>query len=127
MYVLSGMMFAAKDFLFNTDAISRATAEPTSGFKVNGSFGAMGRVSVERDWYTNGTTARPAKYNPTTGQWADLGTGTVLTTTQIGTLRHYQMIINYDDRVRNQGTRPPGLPIGNGTKIFVGFSNWEEL
>jgi hypothetical protein len=121
------MMFAAKDFLFNTDAISRVTGEPTSGFKVNGSFGAMGRVSVERDWYTNGTTARPAKYNPATGQWADVGTGTVLTATQIGTLRHYQMIINYDDRVRSQATRPPGLPIGNGTKIFVGFSNWEEL
>jgi hypothetical protein len=126
MYVLSGMMFAAKDFLFNTDAISRATAEPTSGFTVNGSFAAMGRVSVERDWYTNGTTARPAKYNPTTSQWTDVGTGTVLTTTQIGTLRHYQMIVNYDDRVRNPETRPPGLPRGSG-RIFSGFSNWEEL
>lgn len=37
------------------------------------------------------------------------------------------MIINYDDRVRNQGTRPPGLPVGSGTKIFAGFSEWEEL
>jgi hypothetical protein len=86
----------------------------------------MGRVSVERDWYTNGTTAKPAKYNPTTGQWADVETGTVLTATQIGTLRHYQMIVNYDDRVRSPETRPPGLPRG-GTNIFAGFSNWEEL
>jgi hypothetical protein len=130
MYVTSAMMFAANDFLFNTDAISRQTAEPTTGFIINGSFCAMNQVSVERNWYTRGSgtssTARAANYNSTTGQWVDVLTGTALTSTETGTLRHYQMIINYDDRVRSQKTQPPGLPRGAG-RIFAGFSNWEEL
>jgi len=130
MSIFSAMMFAANDFLFNTDAITRRSAEPDSGFTVNGSFCAMGKVSIDRDWYTKGSghtaTARAARYDSTTGQWADSETGTVLTSTETGTLRHYQMIINYDDRVRNQMTQPPGLPRGNG-RIFAGFSNWEEL
>ncbi len=127
MYVLSGMMYAAKDFLYNADAVSRTTAEPTSGFTVNGSFAAMGQVKIERDWYTNSGTARPARYNSATGIWVDSRTGTALTATQVTSIRHYQMIVNYDDRVRSSETRPPGLPMGNGTKIFAGFSNWEEL
>ena len=142
MYVLSGMMYAAKDFLFNTDAVSRATAEPTSGFTVNGSFAAMGQVKIERDWYdktttttttsyghtttTTTTTAMSARYNSATGTWVDSQTGTALTATQVSSIRHYQMIVNYDDRVRSPDTQPPGLPRG-GTKIFSGFSNWEEL
>jgi hypothetical protein len=126
MYVLSGMMFAAKDFLFSTDAISRATAEPTSGFTVNGSFAAMGEVKVERDWYTHSGTARSAKYNSATSTWVDSKTGTALTATQVTSIRHYQMIVNYDDRVRDASTRPPGLPRGT-SKIFSGFLNWEEL
>jgi hypothetical protein len=69
---------------------------------------------------------RPSEYNSTTGQWFDAKTGTVLTSTQIGTMTHYQMIVNYDERVRNENTCPPGLPRG-GKKIFAGFSNWEEL
>jgi hypothetical protein len=126
MYVLSGMMFAAKDFLFNADAVSRATAEPTSGFMVNGSFAAMGQVKVERDWYTKSGTARPAHYNSATGAWVDSQTGAALTTTEVGSMRHYQMIVNYDDRVRSPETQPPMLPRG-GANIFSGFSNWEEL
>ncbi len=130
MYVVSGMMFAAKDFLYNTDAISRKAGEPTTGFTVNGNFAAMGDVSVERDWYSAGTgygsTAKPARYNSNTGQWEDAETGVTLNSTQVSSIRHYQMIVNYDDRVRNKDTQPPGLPRG-GTKIFAGFSNWQQL
>jgi hypothetical protein len=126
MSVFSAMMFAANNFLFNFDRITSSSAEPDSGFTVNGSFSAMNQVSVSRDWYTSGTTAKPAYYNPSTSQWVDMTTGTALTLTQKNTLRHYQMIVNYDSRVRSAETQPPGLPTG-GIKIFAGFSNWEEL
>jgi len=127
MYVISGMMFAANDFLYNTDSISGRPAEPESGFTVNGNFAAMNRVSVERDWYTSASKEnRPARYNPTTSQWVDSETGAVLTSTQISTLRHYQMMLNYDDRVRSRDTQPPSLPKGVGL-IYSGLTNWKEL
>jgi hypothetical protein len=130
MYLVSGMMFAANDFLFNSDTVTRNPAEPTTGFTINGSFAAVDKVIVERDWYTKtvgaSTTAMPAHYNSATGQWVDSKTGVVLNATEIGSIRHYQMIVNYDARVRSQETQPPGLPRG-GTRIFAGFSNWEEL
>ena len=56
----------------------------------------------------------------------DLETGILLSATEIGSLRHYQMVITYDDRVRTQDTQPPGLPRGKGT-IFGGLKFWEEL
>jgi hypothetical protein len=133
MYIASGMMFAANDFLFNTSPVTRKKAEPTTGFTVNGNFAAMGRVDIIRDWYTDGighsSKAKPACFIPDFGEnghWVDAETGIPLSQTQIDTLRHYQMIVNYDSRVRNQETQPPGLPRG-GTRIFAGFSNWEEL
>jgi hypothetical protein len=126
MYIFSAMMFAAHDFLFNTSATNGSMLEPLSGFIVTGSLSAMDKVSINRDWYTNTGKARPAYYNTSTNKWVDTETGAELTTAQINTLRHYQMIVNYDSRVRNQDTQPPGLPRG-GTKIFAGFSNWEEL
>jgi hypothetical protein len=130
MYCVSAMMFAAKDFLFNTDPISRKSAEPTTGFTITGCFAAMNEVLVERDWYTkvSGTTStpKPAHFDTATGQWFDAETKTSLTSTQIGTLKHYQMIINYDDRVRSPQTQPPMLPRGTSS-IFAGFSNWEEM
>jgi len=127
MYTISGMMFAANDFLYNSAIATRKPEEPTSGFTVNGNLSALNSVSIERDWYTKtGSERRPARYNPATGQWVDAGTGAVLTSTQIGTIKHYQMIINYDDRVRDRDTQPPGLPRGVGF-IFGGLSNWEEL
>jgi hypothetical protein len=130
MYVVSGLMFAANDFLYNTDSVTHQAAEPESGFTVNGSLAALNRVSIERDWYTKRTRwsreNRPARYNSQTGQWIDSETGEVLTSSQISTLRHYQMILNYDDRVRTQDTQPPGLPRGEGI-IFSGLTNWEEL
>jgi hypothetical protein len=128
MYVVSAMMFAANDFLYNSEAVFKKAAEPAAGFMVNGSFTAMNRVQVERDWYTDAETnkAMAAYFDPSTGQWRDRESQLALTAGEVGTRRHYQMIINYDDRVRNSGTQPPGLPRG-GTKVFAGFSNWEEL
>ncbi|MBN2019845.1 MAG: hypothetical protein JW749_06435 [Sedimentisphaerales bacterium] len=127
MAVFSAIMYAAKDFLFNTDRITNRPAEPDSGFIMTGSFAAMNQVSIERDWYTKTIgTPKPARYNTSTSTWVDAETGTVLTSTQISTLRHYQMVVNYDDRVRDQDTQPPGLPRG-GMSIFAGFSNWEEI
>ena len=130
MYCVSAMMFAGHDFLFNTDPISRKSAEPTTGFTITGCFAAMNEVLVERDWYTKvsgmTSTLKPAYYNTATGQWLDAETKTILTSTQINTRKHYQMIINYDDRVRSPQTQPPLLPRGTSS-IFAGFSNWEEL
>jgi hypothetical protein len=135
MYCISAMMFAANDFLFNTDAISRKTAEPTTGFTITGCFAAMNEVLVERDWYSpsggshsggSSSSAKPAFYNNVTSQWVDAETKAILTLTQINSLKHYQMIINYDDRVRSPETQPPLLPRGTSS-IFTGFSKWEEL
>jgi hypothetical protein len=166
MYVISGMMFAANNFLFNTDAVSNRTGEPTTGFTVNGNFAALNQVSLIVDWYTPSATSHhdrysgstrtgfggwyydrfhysnysttvpssmtsgaPAYYDVATGKWYDAETNIALTTTGTSsdksTLRHYQMIINYDERVRNTETRPPMLPRG-GSQIFAGFSNWKE-
>jgi len=36
------------------------------------------------------------------------------------------MTITYDDRVRNQETQPPGLPMGKST-IFGGLKFWQEI
>jgi hypothetical protein len=130
MYKFSGMMFAANDFLYNTDPITRVSGEPTSGFTITGNLAALNQVSIERDWYTKvsgrSSTRKPARYDPATGKWYDSITGTQLTSTQISTIKHYQMIVNYDERVRNRETQPPGLPRGVGL-IFSGLSNWEEM
>jgi hypothetical protein len=127
MYTVSGLMFAADSFLYNTDSVTGGTVEPETGFSVYGNLNALNQVSIERDWYDDGTgNARPAHFDPTTDQWKDLETGAALTATEINSLRHYQMAITYDDRVRTQVTQPPGLPRGKGT-IFGGLINWEEL
>ena len=128
MYTISAMMFAANNFLYNTAPLTGTSAEPTSGFTVTGNFCALNKVSVDRDWYDKSSTEKklPARYDSTTNQWVDSRTGAVLTSTQISTLRHYQMILNYDDRVRSRPSQPPGLPRGVGT-IFDELTNWEEL
>lgn len=133
MYTVSAMMFAANDFLYNHDAVFRKAAEPTTGFIVNGSFAAMNKVIVERDWYTkdggsgnDSKMAAPARFDAAVGKWFNSETGLALSATEVNSLRHYQMIVNYDDRVRSSETQPLGLPRGKG-KIFAGFSNWEEL
>jgi hypothetical protein len=132
MYIVSAMMFAADDFLYNHDTVAQHAAEPTTGFTVIGNFAAMDKVVVERDWYTKdggkGTAtkmAAAARFNPAAGQWVDVDTEKALTSSEISSLRHYQMIVYYDDRVRSIDTQPPGLPQGTSV-IFAGFSNWEE-
>ena len=56
----------------------------------------------------------------------DLETGEELSDAEVNSLRHYQMAITYDDRVRTQETQPPGLPKGKGT-IFGGLKYWQEI
>ena len=134
MYTVSALMFAADSFLYNTDSVTGDAAEPTSGFSVYGNLNALNQVSIERDWYDpDGTrNARPAYFDTSSGdsddigRWVDQETGKELTDAEIKSLRHYQMVINYDDRVRTQDTQPPGLPRGKGT-IFGGLKFWEEL
>ena len=129
-YTVSALMFAADSFLYNTDAVSRDTAEPETGFTINGNLNALNQVSIQRDWYNpdGGGLARPAYFDPTigSGTWVDLETGILLSATEISSVRHYQMKVNYDDRIRSSDTQPPGLPRGEGI-IFNGITNWEEL
>ena len=131
MYTVSALMFAADSFLYNTDSVTGSTAEPETGFSVYGNLNALNQVSIERDWYDDDGTGnvRPAYFDSTrsdSGRWVDLETGLELTDAEIKSLRHYQMIVTYDDRVRTQDTQPPGLPRGKGT-IFGGLKFWEEL
>lgn len=134
MAMFSSMMFAANDFLYNTDPITYSSAEPLSGFTLNGSLIALNQVQIERDWYTvseywNGykwvEERGPCRYNPDTSQWLDSETDAVLDQDQIDSITHYRMVINYDDRVRSSQTQPLGLPRGEGT-IFDGLRDWEE-
>jgi len=127
-YTVSGLMFAANDFLYNTDSITGGSEEPETGFSVFGNLNALNQVRINRDWYDPDGygDARPAYFDPATDQWVDLQTGDALTSTEINSLRHYQMTITYDDRVRTQETQPPGLPTGKST-IFGGLKFWQEI
>ncbi len=131
LYTASALMFATDSFLYSTDSVTGNAAEPETGFSVYGNLNALNQVSIERDWYDpDGTgNARPAYFDSTVGtdgEWVDLETRATLTAAEIGSLRHYQMKITYDDRVRTQDTQPPGLPRGKGT-IFGGLKFWKEL
>jgi len=150
LYTASALMFATDSFLYSTDSVTGDAAEPTTGFSVYGNLNALNQVSILRDWYDPDGTgdARPAYFDTTggddddgddddddgddddddgdRGRWVDLETGEELEDDEIDSLRHYQMKITYDDRVRTQDTQPPGLPRGKGT-IFGGLKYWEEL
>ena len=128
MYEFDGLMFAANDFLYNTNHVDRTEAEPETGFVVYGNFAAGNHVTINRDWYDPDVPGqpRPARYDRTTGQWIDITDGSALSPGEIGSLRHYQMVVDYDERVRNPDTQPPGLPRGPGI-IFGGIAYWEEL
>jgi len=128
MSVFSGMMFAANDFAYNTDPLGSTLKEPDSGFTVTGNFAALNSISIERDWYTNAQSGkrRPARYDPHNDQWRDVVTNNPLNQAEINTMKHYRMMVNYDDRVRNVSTQPPGLPKGTGL-IFCGLTKWKEL
>jgi len=130
MSTASAFMFAADSFLYNTDAISRSSAEPTSGISIYGNLNALNQVSIQRDWYTKGGKAMSAFFDSTIGEsgaWVDSETGETLTAKEISSLRHYQMEVTYDDRIRNPETQPPGLPIAEGGLIFSGLKNWQEV
>ncbi|MDD5063454.1 MAG: pilus assembly PilX N-terminal domain-containing protein [Phycisphaerae bacterium] len=133
---VSAMMFAANDFLYNTAIDTTILEEPKIGFTVMGNLSALNNVSIERDWYTDRyrdrwgrwvDERRPARYNPSTNKWYDSVTGAVLTSTEVNTLKHYQMIVNYDDRVWDRSTQPPGLPKGTGIILSGELTDWEEL
>lgn len=126
-YTVDALMFAANDFLYCTDSITGRPGEPETGFKVYGNFAGMNHVSVNRDWYTpdGSRYARPAYYDHETSTWIDLENRTPLTQTELDNLRHYQMIINYDERIRDPEFQLPGLPRGPGT-ILSGIRYWEE-
>ncbi|GAI26576.1 unnamed protein product, partial [marine sediment metagenome] len=126
-YLVSALMFAGNDFLYSTDSVTASMMEPTTGFSIFGNFAAMNQIMVERDWYTDAMgRPKPAHYDSDTALWVDKETGIALTNTQVDGLRHYQMIIGYDDRVRTAETQAPGLPRG-GSVIFSGLTHWEEL
>jgi len=132
-YTVDAFMFAANNFLYNINSNSGDPGEPETGFTVYGNFAGMNHVSVNRDWYTSDGTndARPAYFNSVNDRWESLPllpgeTPVELTESEIDSIRHYQMIIKYDERVRNVDTQPPGLPKGPGI-IFSGITYWEEL
>lgn len=132
-YSVAGLMFAANDFLYNTDSVTDTAQEPKTGFSIYGNMAALNQVSINRDWYTDESTgkARPAVFtttdaSPDTPQWIDVETGEVLTADEISGMRHYQMKVHYDDRVRDPETQPPALPEGKG-RIFAGLGRWQEL
>jgi hypothetical protein len=127
LYTVDAFMFAANNFLYNTSSNTGRPEEPTTGFMVFGNYAAINQVTVYRDWYTRGTTARPAVWDATSGQWKDALDGTVLTAAQINLLRHYQMTVSYDERIRDQATQPPGLPKHSAGTIYGGISRWDSL
>jgi len=128
MCTVSALMFAANNFSYNTDSVTGSAAEPYTGFSVYGNFAALNQISIVRDWFDDEDTgsARPACFDPDEEEWIDLLSGEELEQEEVNTLRHYQMIVNYDDRVRTQDTQPKGLPRG-GKVIFCGVTHWEEL
>jgi len=123
LYSVDAFMFAAKDFLYNTYANTGQPGEPTSGFQVFGNYSALNQVKVYRDWYGPLTAARPAAYDAASGTWKDALNGNVVT----NALRHYQMTVSYDERIRNQATQPPGLPQHSAGAIYGGITRWDSL
>ncbi|MEI6166327.1 MAG: hypothetical protein WCS52_03960 [bacterium] len=126
-YTVDAFMFAANDFYYNTSANTPTRQEePTTGFQVFGNYAAMNQVLVFRDWYTGSSGDRSAWYDPRTNRWLDSLTGTMLSSSQTNTLRHYQMTVKYDERIRNQSTQPPRLPrqqSGVGS-LYGGITQW---
>jgi len=140
LYTADAFMLAANNFYYNTVANNPSLQiEPETGFQVYGNFAAMNQVNVYRDWYqysiTNGSGqnrvitwfTNAAWFNPSSNRWQDVVNGNLLLLSQTNTLRHYQMIVKYDERIRNQSTQPPGLPgLQSGTNgIYQKISDWK--
>lgn len=126
-YTVDAFMFAANDFCYNISANTPTRQEePTTGFQVYGNYAAMNQVRVFRDWYTGSGGDRSAWYDPSTNRWRDVLTSAMLSSSQTNTLRHYQMTVKYDERIRNQSTQPPRLPrqqSGAGS-LYGGITRW---
>jgi hypothetical protein len=122
-------MFASHDFLYNVDSVSGDPKEPESGFEVYGNFSALNQVTVLRDWYTEDVSgdARPAYYDEAGSSWRCGIEDDLLSPTEIASMRHYQMIVKYDERVRDEVSQPPSLPRGGTSGIFGGITHWEQI
>jgi hypothetical protein len=142
LYTADAFMLAANNFYYNTSSTDPSFQnEPDTGFQVYGNYAAMNQVNVYRDWYhypvTNGSGrnqvisyfTNAARFIPGTNRWQDVVSGNFLSSSQTNTLRHYQMIVKYDERIRNQATQPPGLPgLQSGTNgIYKEIYDWQLI
>jgi hypothetical protein len=152
-YTVSAFMFAGNNFLYNVNSTDPDDYQrPDTGFNIFGNWVAVNEVSVIRDWYETGHWESqwvwwpwpghweevwvsdgwsPAYFDleaGENGEWKDVGDDHILTEEELGNLRHYQMKVTYDERIRDPETQPPGLPQGYGSgSIFAGFTEWEEI
>jgi len=148
-YTVSAFMFAGNNFFYNVGSTDPDDYQrPDTGFNIFGNWVAINEVSVIRDWYEAGehweysfswcqsagcpgewvTDWKPAYFDPGDGEWKDVEDDDPLTEEELGHLRHYQMKVSYDERIRDPETQPPGLPQGYGSgNIFAGFTEWEEI
>ena len=100
LYTADAFMFANNNFYYNTLSSTGQTAEPESGFKVFGNFGALNQIVIQRDWYPDGSGDYiPIQYDADEGQWVDALTGTPIANYDDTMRRHYAMEIAYDDRI----------------------------
>ena len=144
LFTADAFMFAANNFYYNTSSTDPSLQqEPTTGFQVYGNYAAMNQVRVNRDWYslftytTNGSGSRrvittttndyAAWFDPSTNRWRDVAGNTVLAMGVTNTLRHYQMVLKYDERVHRQDSQPPMLPaMRTGVSgYFDGITKWK--
>ena len=137
MYTADAFMFAANNFLYNASSSNPSLQmEPDTGFQVYGNYAAMNQIRVYRDWYSfldtnaaNGTITprtNSAWFDPTVNQWRDV-MSTNLLTWKTNNMRHYQMTLKYDERIRQQSTQPPRLPglqTGASGWYYGGITRW---
>lgn len=143
-YTVDAFMFARNDFQYVTWGTDGAPREPDSGFQIDGNYGALGKININRDWFDLETivnkktvkTPWPAVYDPVARQWTCVDksyTTRQLTSSEGSSLRHYQMVVAYDDRIRNPLRQPPGLPqqpddpseVYSASIVYSGFVKWD--
>jgi len=155
-YEMDAFMFAANDFYYSVNASDGSPGEPDTGFKIFGNFVALNQIHIDLDWYNLFETddrdrittdeARPAIFNVAEDRWEDALTGTPLSADQIDGndyryknrrgrwrtktypgMRHYRMIVKYDERIYDSETQLFGLPQGDGSGGSGGnLIRWEH-
>jgi hypothetical protein len=128
-YTVDAFMFANNDFLYNTDSVDPTSQqEPETGFQVFGNYMAVGQISLLRDWYKpdSETNYLAASYDAASGTWKDALSEDPLSTTEVDSLRHYAMKVEYDARVRDADDFITNLPYGT-SDIFSAVTSWEEV